>query len=349
MASSNFISVSDRGLTYLGRQEGESPDPSASDCSEVVLLGEGAAVRRLRSQIRRIAPYFRTALLRGEAGSGKEGVARALHALSPGCDGPFVATNASDFSDSIATLSRNPRAATSLFESAQGGTLYIDDVAECSPEAQAALLRLLQAFGDSRGSPAARRFGEPANLARSSSGTKVLAASDRDLRMLASIGQFRQDLYALLSSAEIVAPPLRQRLEDIPALARWMLCRIAEENGRRPNQLAESTIPELQARRWPGNLHELWQVLTDASALADGLPIEPRHLLSLVDPAFAGTTAAPEPRLDRLQDVVQNHVLEVLTRCDGNKLRAAEALGISRSTLYRMLDAESARKRSSRH
>jgi DNA-binding NtrC family response regulator len=163
--------------------------------------------------------------------------------------------------------------------------------------------------------------------------------------MLAAIGQFRQDLYALLSSAEIVVPPLRQRLEDVPALARWILRQDAEENVERSGLIAEAAICELQRRQWPGNLRELRQVLAQAAALVDGSAIEQRHLLALVGPASTGAGPEPAPRIERLHDVVRQHVLEVLTRCGGNKLRAAEGLGISRSTLYRMLDEASVEAR----
>jgi DNA-binding NtrC family response regulator len=303
-----------------------------------VLLGESAAVRRLRSQIRRIAPYFRTALIRGETGAGKELVARCLHAGSAAADGPFLAAQAEHlaglFARGEATPAASMRSAELLLESACGGTLYMKGVGDLSFGLQAGMLRFLRACEQRRIAPVRGTRAEPRTLAM-----RILAASERDLRSLAAIGQFRQDLYARLSAVEILVPPLRERTEDIPALAPWMLVRLAQAGSENATRLAGATIAQLQRAPWPGNLRQLESVLAQAAALADGESIEPRHLLALVEPGLA---VAPRVKTERLNDVIQRHVLEVLGRCGGNKLRAAEALGISRSTLYRMLDAQSA-------
>jgi DNA-binding NtrC family response regulator len=171
---------------------------------------------------------------------------------------------------------------------------------------------------------------------------RILASSDRDLGTLSAIGQFRQDLYARLSAVEIFVPPLRQRVEDIPILAAWLLRRLADGSGQAPRLLTEATAAQLQERAWPGNLRELERVIAQAAALAEGGLIEPRHLLALAEPGPAIPIAATEVKLERLHDVMMQHVLDVLARCGGNKVRAAEVLGISRSTLYRMLDARAA-------
>jgi DNA-binding NtrC family response regulator len=323
---------------------------SACDPGGSILLGESVAVRRLRSQIQRIAPHFRTALIRGEAGSGKEFVARALHALSASGDGPFLVTRASRLADLIAndesTHHSYSQAGASLLESAQGGTLYLKGVNELSFGQQVMLFRFLCACEERRSavSPTARsgydgperRRVEPRSLR-----CRVLAASDRDLRTLSAIGQFRQDLYARLSAVEIFVPPLRQRMEDIPALAGWLLHRLAEATSESPKRLDEATLAQLQERAWPDNHRELEQVLAQAAAIAEGAIIEPRHLLALVEPGFANVAAPTAVKMERLHDVMLHHVLDVLARCSGNKLRAAEALGISRSTLYRMLGSSS--------
>jgi DNA-binding NtrC family response regulator len=359
MGSSNFTSA---GCVRQARPELSKPmsrraaiwRDAALEGRDGVLMGESLAARRLGSQIRRIAPYFRTALIRGEAGTGKELVARALHALSPGANGPFVVARLSILTESFANRSAPGSShapnADSLLESADGGTLYLDGVGELSVELQSALLEFLKACEDRRAAPGhsgRSDFGRPAtgSPVASELGTRILAASDRDLRTLAAIGQFRQDLYALLSAVEIAVPPLRQRTEDIPALAQWILRRMAAESRQEPGLLAEATICALQERQWPGNLGELQRVLTQAAALSGGGAIEPRHLLALAEPVCGHAGARPAARVERLQDVVQQHVLNVLTRCGGNKLRAAEALGISRSTLYRMLEAGPATSR----
>jgi DNA-binding NtrC family response regulator len=310
-----------------------------------VLLGDSIAIRRLRSQIQRIAPYFRIAIIRGETGSGKQLVARAIHALSPAANGPFIVADASVLAESIAQgeTSRSTSSPTtaSLLASAHSGTLFLDSVGEIPFALQSSLFRFIRACEERHNSlsPASRGNFRHTGLVRID--TRILASSDRDLRILSTIGQFRQDLYARLSTVEILVPPLRQRVEDIPTLTAWLLRRIASETGQDHKLLAKSTLAQLQERLWPNNLHELERVIAQAAALAEGSRIEPRHLLALVEPASASPVRPPAINIERLHDVIQQHVLNVLTRCGGNKLRASELLGISRSTLYRMLDANS--------
>jgi DNA-binding NtrC family response regulator len=314
---------------------------------ELVVMGESVAVRRLRSQIRRIAPYFRTALIRGETGSGKELVARRLHAGSPGADGPFIVEPAAAIAEPFArdepARVTAMRSTESLLESAHTGALYLKGVGELSFGQQAGLFRFLRACEERHGAAAGAGH---VRLDRTDRRARILAASDRDLRALALIGQFRQDLYAHLSAVEILVPPLRDRVDDIPKLGEWLLRRLAGQTRQSPKLLAEATVARLMRAVWPNNLHDLERVVCQAAALAEGASIEPRHLLALVEPEFAGLAAAPAAKVERLQEVVQQHVFDVLARCGGNKLRAAEALGISRSTLYRMLDAASADKAS---
>jgi DNA-binding NtrC family response regulator len=355
MASNHFSSA---GLRQPLCEDEERPG-DGHDCGHnPALLGESAPIRHLRSQLERIAPYFRTALIRGETGSGKQQVARYLHARSQGAGGPFIVTSATAVAESFAG-DETPRPGATpttvlLLESAHGGTLYLKGVGELSFGLQAGLLRFMRACEERRVIPTAARSGFKGTEQRETGArmagparvpalrmpaTRILAASDRDLRMLSAVGQFRQDLYARLAAVEISVPPLRQRLEDIPMLAAWLLHRIAEETGRGPRLLAESTVRRLQEHLWPNNLRELERVVAQAAALANGDLIEPRHLLATIEGTSAVAAAAPEGKMERLHDVVSRHVLEVLTRCGGNKLRAAELLGISRSTLYRMLDA----------
>ncbi|HEY4381086.1 MAG TPA: sigma 54-interacting transcriptional regulator [Acidobacteriaceae bacterium] len=297
-------------------------DDGAFAAADSILLGESAAVQRLRSQIQRIAPYFRVALIHGETGSGKQMVARALHAHSPGAERPFVMAQASDLGEPACAA-----VGESLLELARGGTLYLAGVGELSSGQQEFLLRLLLAYSDGRGT-----------------GVRIVASSGRDLRMLAAMGEFRPDLYARLSAVEIVVPPLRQRVDDIPALAARLLRRLAEETREAPKVLAKAAVAELKERTWPGNLRELERVVARAAAFADAGWIEPRHLLAALEPAEVKPVAE---KMEGLQEVMMRHVLDVLTRCRGNKVRAAQVLGISRSTLYRMLGARAAAQGSS--
>jgi DNA-binding NtrC family response regulator len=294
------------------------------------LLGESVAVRQMRSQIQRIAPYYRAALIRGEAGSGRQAVGRAIHGLSPAANGPFVVIDASALADALDSSEANGGSRASILEAleeARGGTLYMSEVGDLSFRRQAALYRFVRGAEERRGA--------------ASASMRILAESGRDLRTLASIGQFRQDLHANLSAVEIPVPSLRQRTEDIPVLAAFLLDRIALQAGAPPKALAESALISLQRQNWPGNLRDLERMLSEAAARAEGGVIELRHLMPLEDEGVAEAAGASPAGRDRLHDVVQRHVLDVLTRCGGNKLRAAESLGISRSTLYRMLGANS--------
>jgi DNA-binding NtrC family response regulator len=303
----------------------------ACDRGDWALLGESAAVRQLRSQIQRIAPYYRTALIRGEAGSGRKAVARAIHALSPAANATFVAIDASALTDALDFGEANAdyrSPVVEAIEAARGGTLYVSDVGELSFRRQATLYRFVRGAEERRGSSIASM--------------RILAESDRDLRTLASIGQFRQDLHANLSAVEISVPALRHRTEDIPMLAAFLLHRIAHRDGEAAKTLAEPALFWLQRQNWPGNLRDLERVLSEAATRAEGGVIEQHHLMPLGEEDAVQAAAASPGGMDRLHDVVQRHVLDVLTRCGGNKLRAAEALGISRSTLYRMLEANSA-------
>lgn len=312
---------------------------TAAHGGEWPLLGESVAVRQLRSQIRRVAPYFRIASIRGEAGTGKEAVARAIHALSPSREGPFIVADAGLPAKSVEHVAQ-------MLRSARGGTLYLKRVGELSLAQQSALLQSLQAGERRRGIwpyPAPGGLEARSVWAADSSCMRILAASDRDLRQLVATGQFRQDLYARLAGLEIFVPPLRQRAADIPILGECLLGRIAKEAGRRPKSLAKSAMLWLQEYLWPNNLVELERVIAKAAAFAESGTIETGHLIPFVEAGLTQTTDTSTLRVERLHDVIQRHVVDVLMRCGGNKLRAAESLGISRSTLYRMLGAKEAK------
>jgi DNA-binding NtrC family response regulator len=307
-----------------------------------VLLGSSLAARQLRSQVQRIAPHFRVALIRGEAGSGKEHVARAIHALSGRVTGAFVISEAAALAQ-LRAERRSPMTRTlrSLLESASDGVLYLQHVGNLSPGLQAALLQALHRMEERRVAVSYARYAGPEQSEAEQGAPRVLVASDTDLRTLRAAGEFRQDLYAYLSAIEIIVPPLRERVEDIPELADWLLRRCASETGVRAKLLAKETTAQLQRRPWSGNLRELEMVITQAAALAEGATIEPRHLLTPIGHDEVHAAALTQKKLLRLQDIVHRHVMDVLKLCHGNKLRTAELLGISRSTLYRMLEANS--------
>ncbi|HEU4635815.1 MAG TPA: sigma 54-interacting transcriptional regulator [Edaphobacter sp.] len=299
----------------------DSPGPASPE--PYILAGGSAAMQRLRLQIERIGPHFRTVLLRGETGTGKHLVARALHAASRRAQASFSVWNSArlDCSERDA-----PTAASLLVRSAKQGTVFLDRVDEMSPGAQKNLHAVLCG----------------------NSGLRIVAATRQDIRVLTAAGLFRHDLYSRLSTVEIVLEPLRSRLEDIPELGGLFLSRFGQRYGRPVDAIASNAMKLLLNHTWPGNVRELENVLHNAVLQCEGTELMPEHLSWLAPTGPASESwGADKPSIEplRLQEVIDRHVLRVLQECSGNKVRAAEVLGISRSTLYRMLDASALESR----
>lgn len=274
------------------------------------LIGDSAAMQRVRLQIERIGPHFRTVLVRGETGTGKERTARALHAKSNRADGPFLLCHASVLADEPALIHR-------MLDKAIQGMLFIVGIEEMSIEAQKNFLRVL----DQR------------------AGIKLIVSSTQDLRGMAASGLFRHDLYHRLA-IEIPLEPLRRRREDIPSLAMHFLERFSIQYAKQIEEIAPEVWERLETHNWPGNVRELENVIHNGVLQCGGTTLRADDL-----PSFSTASAAAQPpelrntaNALKLQNVIDQHVLRVLRDCSGNKVRAAEILGISRSTLYRMLD-----------
>ncbi len=316
--------------------EGTAP---VGDVGGIELLGSSDAIRRLHLQVRRIGPHFRTVLIRAEDGSGGEQVARRLHGLSQGAAKQFVRCHAEGLEDALRDPSPESFGDSSRGDSlewlarmARGGTLFLDGVEEMPVETQTKLLRILR-----RQKHAGNEGETPLRL-----DLRVIAATNEDLRVLACAGRFGQELYQRLATVEIAVPPLRERMEDLPELVRGLLDELAARHGGDVCGVARGVMERMKSHRWPGNMRELENVLHSALLQSEGGLIKLQHL-----PAFPAQDASAEANRNagksvRLQDVVDRHVIRVLRDCGGNKLRAAERLGISRSTLYRMLDAGAA-------
>lgn len=282
-----------------------------------ILAGGSTAMQRLRMQIERIGPHFRTVLLRGETGTGKHLVARALHATSRRAQAPFSVWNGARLDGSELEVS----SAVSLFvRTAKQGTVFLDRVDEMSPRAQKNMHAALCGAG----------------------GLRTIAAARQDIRVMTAAGLFRHDLYSRLSTVEIVLEPLRSRVEDVPELAGFFLGRFAQRYCKPVDAIAPEAMKMLLNHPWPGNVRELENVIHNAVLQCEGTVLLPEHLSSLMPANLASEewNAKKQSREPlRLQDVIDRHVFRVLQECSGNKVRAAEVLGISRSTLYRMLDA----------
>ncbi|RXH56563.1 sigma-54-dependent transcriptional regulator [Granulicella sibirica] len=277
-------------------------------------VGDSEPMQRLRSQVRRIAPYFRTALITGPPGSGKEGVARMLHALSPGADASFAACDSVTLAESMLRVDGCELLET-LGSSDQGGTIFLDDIADVPPALQGVLLRIWSMKTRGR--------------------IRVVAGTSRDLRTLGVTGQFRQDLLQCLSGVELTLTPLCERRDDLPEVLAEVLRGVGRD---RELILSEEARDLLLAHPWPGDLAEVECVLWEAARHAQDSFVVTAGDLPDLDGAV-DISNEEGTGMERLEDVVQQHVLAVLTRCGGNKVRAAEILGISRSTLYRMLES----------
>ncbi len=272
------------------------------------------AVTQLRAQIRRVAPHFRTALLTGERGCSEESAARLLHQLSPLSHRPFVALT----SAAVELVFGADRLAESVEAM---GMLYLPRPERLPRTVQIALLRVVRKHG--------------------SQAPRIVAFAERGLRPLVSSGNFSAELADALGSLRIALPSLRDRREDIPDLLTHILQEVATQSAITPPELAPDLLDAAMALTWPGNLNQL---LAAAAGLIEHSSGPVLHALDLE--AVLGTMPESvlhdrrETRLMRLDDVIQEHIRAVLFACNGNKVRTAEVLGISRSTLYRMLDAQ---------
>ncbi|MFM1871163.1 MAG: hypothetical protein RL398_585 [Planctomycetota bacterium] len=300
---------------------------------------ESEAARKLERQVDRMARAEQSVLVTGESGSGKELVARRLHALSPRANQPFVVVHCGAvprqlieselFGHVKGAFTGAEQKRQGLFEAADKGTLFLDEVGELPLDLQPALLRAVQ-FGEIRpvGSDRVRNVD-----------CRVIAATHRDLRAKVADGSFREDLFYRLAVLELQVPPLRERREDIPALAAAFLAREGQRSGRRLT-LSPDAVARLQDHPWPGNVRELENAVVRLGVLADDDRITAATIEELVlgsRPATAGgTRELPALDLDELENLA---VKAALKRSGGNKVKAAQILGIATKTLYNKLAA----------
>ncbi|MBZ5654099.1 MAG: sigma-54 dependent transcriptional regulator [Acidobacteriia bacterium] len=301
------------------------------------MIGRSPLMLEVFTKIRRIAPHFRSVLLTGPTGTGKELVARALHRLSPVSGAPFAICNCSALVESLveselfgyvrgaftgATQDRH-----GIFEYANGGTVFLDEVGELSLSAQAKLLRVLQSHEVQRiGSPIPHKVD-----------VRVIAATHRDLRKMVAQGQFREDLFYRLSVVEISTPPLAQRKEDLPLLQRHFLEKYSTLYEKRLTGITRRAQTRLATHSWPGNVRELENVISGGCIMAIGNVIDLQDLpASLRAPAASiGNDGEEFLTLEAMQ---QRYLMRVLDQVGGNKAKAAEILGVGRNTVYQMLN-----------
>ncbi len=306
------------------------------------MIGRGPAMQELFDTIRRLAPHVRTVLVTGETGTGKELVARALHALAAGPDSRLVTVNCSAVVETLfeSELFGHVRGAftgaadhkVGLFEHADGGTLFLDEVGELPLALQAKLLRAVE-LGE------VHRVG---SLERRKVDVRIIAATNRDLRGEVATGRFRGDLFYRLAVIEIRIIPLRERQEDIPYLSAAFLRACAARLKKTLNGFTPAAERVLQGAAWPGNIRELRNVIERACILSDGRILSEREITTAMSTAtqhnvvvLTAGSSDEDPNL--LSNAQRDHVERVVSQAGGNKTAAARMLGISRRSVYRRL------------
>jgi two-component system, NtrC family, response regulator AtoC len=320
------------------RNPEDVPDEDAE--AEPELIGGSAAMREVFKLIGLTAATDAPVLIVGESGTGKELVAAALHRHSSRARGPFIRVNCGALPEGLlkselfgherGAFTGADRQKPGRFERAEGGTIFLDEVAELPQSAQPKILRVIQQ----------REFERVGGTVTLRADARVISATHRDLTREVAAGRFREDLFYRLNVGRIVIPPLRDRAEDIPLLAENILRRVERRHGW--GKLSLSLSPEALAavseRSWPGNVRQLENALARAAISARGRAILPDHLdsegpLDANVPAF-GDDAGPVPLRALLAEVERRAIARALAACNGNRTRTAERLGISRRQLF---------------
>lgn len=300
------------------------------------MAGRSPKMLETFARIKRVAPHYRIAMISGATGTGKELVAHALHDLSPVSARRFAVCNCSAIVETLfeSELFGHVRGAftgatqdrAGLFEYAQGGTVFLDEIADMPLTTQSKLLRVVQNQELQRvGSPEVRKID-----------VRVVAATNRDMRALVAKNLFREDLFYRLTMVELKLPPLAERKEDLPLLQRHFVEKFARSYGKRIDGISRRAQGVLSGHGWPGNVRELENVLGHACMLAETEFIDVRDLPDYLHRAMRGAVGS-EPDLMPLAELEGRYTQHVLERVGGNKLHAAKVLGISRATLYRIL------------
>jgi DNA-binding NtrC family response regulator len=297
---------------------------------ETEFIGISAAMVEIYKTVSRAAPTDATVVIEGETGTGKELIARMIHRNSRRANQPFVPVDCVSITPSLleselfgavrGAFTGADRDRTGVFEAANRGTVFLDEIGEIEPGFQAALLRFLQ-----------EREIRPVGASRSKEvDVRVIAATNRDLQRMVDDDKFREDLWYRLNTVRIVLPPLRERRGDIPLLVRFFLHKYNSRYSR-DVKLMDSGLKALQDYTWPGNVRQLQHMVERLTILADRID---------ADAVYEGLTAmeSREKPVETLADAEEDQIRRVLAATGGNKSKAAQILGIERKTLYRKLE-----------
>ena len=305
-------------------------------CQFEGMVGRSPLMLEVFAKIRRVAPHFRTVLVVGATGTGKELVAQALHRLSPAVQNKYAVCNCSALVETLleSELFGHVRGAFTgatqdkpgLFEHADGGTIFLDEIGELSLPAQAKLLRVLQN----------REVQRVGSLTPRSIDVRAIAATHRDLKAMVREGRFREDLYYRLAIVEITLPNLASRREDLPLLQRYFIEKFAADYKKSIAGMTRRTQSRMAAYPWPGNIRELENVIGNACMMAEGSLVDIGDLPESLRAPVNSDQSTDEAFLS-LEELQRRHILRVLQAVGGHKARAAEILGIGRATIYQML------------
>jgi transcriptional regulator with PAS, ATPase and Fis domain len=299
------------------------------------IIGKSSAITDVIKLAQKVALTDTTVLLLGETGTGKEIFAESIHQASSRKSKPFVAVNCSAFTKELleselfghkaGSFTGATKDKKGLFEEANGGTIFLDEMGELDPELQAKLLRVLES----------QQFLKVGDTKPTQVNVRILAATNRDLQAEIEKNHFRSDLYYRLSVFQITLPALRERVKDIPLLAAYFMQYFAAKVKKQINSMSTGFMEKLQAYNWPGNIRELKNVIERAVILCDGneldeslLPYEIQH----IQVAKTHTLSAFD-----LSSVEKLHIQRVLNHVHGNRAEAARLLNIGIATLYRKL------------
>ncbi|HZC22990.1 MAG TPA: sigma-54 dependent transcriptional regulator [Candidatus Binatia bacterium] len=328
----HLLEVVERAANSLETEEMPSPEDFSSSDEEIV--GVTPVMIELYKSIARAARSEATVLIRGETGSGKELVARAIHRASPSAQQPFVPVDCAAvpenlweselFGSTRGAFTGAERDRAGIVEQARGGIVFLDEIGEIPTSFQAKLLRFIEA----------KEYRPVGATAPRTARVRILAATNRPLEAMVEDGEFRADLYHRLNVLQIHVPPLRERTQDIPLLVERFLNEANRDHGKQA-RLEPAAIKVLQANEWRGNVRELKNTIARIVAMSSPGPLgetEVRRALT------TGLTAGAKPAdPETLEGAEKKHVMEVLRLCGGNRTLAAERLGIQRRTIYKKL------------
>jgi transcriptional regulator with PAS, ATPase and Fis domain len=299
------------------------------------ILAESQAMRNALDLIDRAATCDTPVLILGESGTGKELLARALHRTSPRADGPFIAVNCSAIPETLleSELFGHRKGAFTdahqdrpgLFQTAEGGTIFLDEIGDMAPALQGKLLRVLQ---EKEVQPLGGMAPVPIDV-------RIVTATHRDLMRLVESDRFREDLMYRINVIEVHVPPLRERPDDLLPLVDHFLDKHGRLLGKCGSTVSKEAMAALRRHRWPGNVRELENVIERALVLGDSNVVDLGDLPQRLRDQPSRDSSAARGR--RLADVEREHIIRTLREAAGNKAAAARVLGLDRKTLYRKL------------